>query len=431
MDFQTALDFTKADFAAYITRYWKERLQNKEVVLDDERKRDLEKYLGIVQRFAPCWLEEFDVCDKALGCEPGTYASRELAKDSSRPKAPHECTSWLLNPPITPNGHRILHKVRDANYREITIMRFRTECCKKYNRWLGLGNLGRMAPCMGMNEHGLAIIMNSGETTTENNYPGLTTPNMARCMLEQCSCIDEALELYKEIIRGNCYSHGASGSIFMMADTRRGIIAENTASHFAIGNVDDKFLIRANAWHLPGMECHSTTTYRGIVGNAQRECQVREGIRNALKAKGTVSLEDCWAIARSREGTVDRSNRAVCTDFTNSASTFEIDSEYPFLSTAYLAIGPQDQTVFMPVPMCATQYPAQMVDGSWSDEAFKSQKELGINSDLSKFTELEARMMAVYRPAQVKAHSLAATSPEGAQDILQAAFEECCKMRAE
>ena len=123
-------------------------------------------------------------------------------------------------------------------------------------------------------------------------------------------------------------------------------------------------------------------------------------------------------------------NRAVCTDFTNSSSTFEIDSEYPFLSTAYLAIGPQDQTVFMPIPMCVSQYPVQMIDGTWSDAAFESQKELGINSDLSKFTELEARMLAIYRPAQEKARALAATSPEGAQAILQAAFEECCKYHA-
>ena len=431
MDFQTAKDLTKAEFGDYCRRYWQPRLEKRPLIWNDESKKVTEKYLEIVQRYAPNWLEEFDVCDKSMGLESGIFAYCELGKETCKPKPPHECTSWLVNPQISTSGRRILHKVRDASCHEISIKRLRTECSSKTHRWLGLGDIGRMSPCMGMNECGLAIIMNSGELTTENNYPGLATPNMARCMLERCSCIDEALELYKDIIGNGCYSHGDRGSIFMMVDTRRGLIAENTACYCATSFVEDKFLIRANAWRLPTMECHSKITYREVVGNAQRECQVREGIRNALKEKGTVSLEDVWAIARSREGTVDRMNRAVCTDFSNSSASFEIDSEYPFLSTAYLAIGPQDQTYFMPMPICASQYPVQMVDGSWSDEAFKSQKEFGINSDLTKFTELEARMMAVYRPAQEKARALAATSPDGAQAILQAAFEECCKMRAE
>lgn len=430
MQFQTAKDLTKAEFSEFCRRYWLPRLAQKTIEWNDEKRRAVETYLGIVQKYAPNWLEEFEICDKTMGLEAGSYAFFELGKDTTKPQAPHECTSWILNPQISASGHRILHKVRDSSSHEIVIKRLRTECSSKTHRWLGLGDLGRMSPCMGMNEYGLAVIMNSGEPTWENNYPGLTTPNMARCILERCTSLEEAIELYKDIISNSCYSHSTRGSIFMMVDTRRGLIAENTARHFETAFLEESFLIRANAWHLPGMECHSATTQHEIVGNVQRECQVREGLRNALKEKGTVSLEDIWAIARSREGTIDRMNRAVCTDFSNSSSTFEIDSEYPFLSTAYLAIGPQDQTVFMPMPMCVTQYPVQMIDGTWSDAAFKSQKELGINSDLSKFTELEARMMAIYRSAQEKARALAATSPEGAQAILQAAFEECCKYHA-
>ena len=432
MDYQTAKDLTRAEFCEYCQRFWQPRLKSRDIEWNDEKKQALEGYLKLVQRFAPDWLEEFELCDKAMGLEAGAYALCEMGQDTSNPQPPpHECTSWIVNPQVSANGRRILHKVRDSNVHEISLMRFRTECNPKANRWLGLGTLGRMSPCMGMNEHGLAVIMDSGEPTWERNYPGLTTPNIARCLLEKCANLDEALALYAEIINSNGYSHKGSGSIFMMVDIRRGLVAENTAKHYAYAFVEDAFLIRANAWHLPSMECHSTTDYKWIVGNAQRESQVREGIRKALQEKGAISLEDCWKIARSREGTIDRRNRAVCTDFSNSSSTFEIDVEHPFLSTAYLAIGPQDQTPFMPMPLCATRYPAQMVDGSWSDEAFKGQQELGIHSDLNQFTELEARMMAIYRPAQEKARSLAKSNHAQAEAILQEAFESCCMVRAQ
>ena len=359
----------------------------------------------------------------------GGYAIRELKQDTTKPKPPHECTSWLLNPQVSANGRRVIHKVRDANDHEISLMRFRTECNPKAYRWLGLGTLGRMSPCMGMIERGLAVIMNSGEPTTERNFPGLTTPNIARCILERCANLEEAQALYAEIIQDRCYSHGVSGSIFMMADTTRGLIAENTACHFEVAYIDEAFLVRANAWHLPGMECHSTSGYKTIVGNAMRETQARDGIRAAIQEKGTVALEDCWAIARFREGTINRQNRAICTDFTNSSASLEIDWEHPLLSSVYVAIGPSDQTPFMPVPLCATRYPVQMVDGSWSDEAFKAQKEVGLQSDLSRFTELEARMMAIYRPAQERARALVGSNLAQAQALLQEAFEGCCQLR--
>ena len=100
--------------------------------------------------------------------------------------------------------------------------------------------------------------------------------------------------------------------------------------------------------------------------------------------------------------------RSVCFKNTNSASSLEIDRQYPdVLSSGYFTLGHPRHTVYIPVPITADKFLPGMTDSSWAKAAFARLKKLGTHSEVpAKWLEFEKTSMAKYQEAKAQARKL-------------------------
>lgn len=337
----------------------------------------------------------------------------------------HECTSWMLFPKLT-GGRLFLHKNRDADPYTIAIFKSPKD---DTNEWLALGNDGKTN--MVINCHGLAIVMNSGESTGEFAPPAdgrLTTPEIAREIVEHCENTTQAVARYKKVIAERRYTHKKKGSIFLMLDTKNGYIVESTARHVFPAKVTGDMAIRANIWHNFGISRYSKDTVAHTFDSTSREMLTRIRLNEALDNNGIITLKDIWRASRSRgEKELIGSDRGVCSPRTNSAATLSPDPEFPdVLSTEYVAIGPPAHTTFLPVPICLAKIPRDIADGSWSAAAYARHDKFGMKFDDNIWLPLEDEMLAIFEKAQADARPLLRNGKrKEAIAILNKAFKEC------
>ena len=310
----------------------------------------------------------------------------------------HECTSWMLFPKLT-GGRMLLHKNRDADQRGITLYK---SPLGDTNSWIALGDSGMTN--MVVNGHGLATAMNSGELTDENEPPEngrLKTPEIARELVESCENAVQAVARYKKIIAERRYTHNDRGSIFFIMDTKAGYVVESTARHVFPAKVTGGIAIRANIWHNFGISRYSKDTYTHALNSSSRELQVRIGLNEALAQNGRITLQDIWRTSRLRgDEKLIGSRSGICNKKTNSAATLAPDAEFPdVLSSIYVAIGPPACTVFLPVPICLSEIPDDISDGSWSSAAFARHDSFGLDFDDSIWLPFESKMSALFDDA--------------------------------
>ena len=335
-------------------------------------------------------------------------------KEEAKQGPGHECTSWLAFSDLTKNNTNLLHKNRDAKARDIMVVI--SPATSKY-KWVGLGGAepGKTDgwPCMGVNEAGFASVMNSGEKCTDNSgdKPGKTTPVILKEILSNCGNIDEALERLKLIAKNDEYSHKDAGSIFFFMDKEAAYIVEMTAHFITSQRFDRGYAFRANIWHNPGMAAYACSTIKSFLGSTNREYEVRTAMNNTLKDKGQFAVEDSIGMARMYKMDDTPIDRRVCSKYTNSACTLEIDREYPAqLSTAYVTLGPPRNTIYVPVPICATSVHPKMLSYEWTQASWKrfdEKGEKGGEADIpQEWLDYENKSMAEYRKAKDRARVL-------------------------
>ena len=322
----------------------------------------------------------------------------------------------------------ILHKNRDSSKIDIRLIKSDDDAKIK---WLGLGD---EFPCMGFNEKGLACVMNSGEETPEiapATEGRLTTPEILVQLLGNTDNTEDALKMLTAFIENGQYTHKNRGSIFFLMDTEGGMVVELTAKHVMPVVVTGNMTIRANIWHNPGMAQYSRSGIKSSMNSLSREFQAAQGLNEPLEKNGIITLEDIWRTSRMR-GTMESvmTEHGLCNKTTNSAATIAIDRDYPnVLSTMYVAIGPVGHTMYIPAPICLKEIPQDIADRSWSKAAFARSKEHGLAFDSDVWLPHEKAAMAIYRPALEKAKkAMQNHHRKDAQDILNVAFEKCCKI---
>ena len=91
-----------------------------------------------------------------------------------------------------------------------------------------------------------------------------------------------------------------------------------------------------------------------------------------------------------------------------SAVCFEPDPEFPAqLSTAYVALGPQRHTVYLPCPMALRRFPQQMENGKWGELAFSFRKKAGDHHKLvDELFAFEDKIIPEYEQAREEARKL-------------------------
>ena len=97
--------------------------------------------------------------------------------------------------------------------------------------------------------------------------------------------------------------------------------------------------------------------------------------------------------------------------FSLSAVCFELDPEFPeSVNCAYVALGPQQHTVYLPTPMALKQFPEDMQNGKWAARAFALRMKLGDDHrHLDRIEVLEAEFIAEFSAAREEALTLLRT----------------------
>ena len=326
----------------------------------------------------------------------------------------HECTSWLVFHDLTGNNTNLLHKNRDAVTRPSRDVSVLISPAGTRYQWVGLGNAdigmtdGKL--CMSINEKGLAAVMNSGEKCIDNstNPNGKRTPDILKAVMSNCASIDEALEMVRGFVADNDYLHDDKGSIFFFMDRDAAYIVEMTAHYISPMRYDHGYAFRANIWHNPDMASFADNDVATFLNSANREYMVLTGFNRAIRARGRFAVEDSITISRETELPDTPIERRVCSQYTNSSATLELDREYPFpLSTAYVLIGPPRQTICVPVPIAMRDVHPTMRSQAWRNAAWKRFDELGVEAPVpAEWLAFEKESFAQYRTAQGKAREL-------------------------
>ena len=350
-------------------------------------------------------------------------ANAQLAED---PELEHECTSWMVFPDMA-GGYRILHKNRDAKPRDIAISRW-SDSSK--HKWIGLGSAG--SPNMGISEKGLAIVMNSGEATFENEPAEegrMGTPSIARYLLENTTTAAEAVAEFQKIIDRRGYTHEKRGSIFFIMDLKEGYVIECTAHHALPVRVADGIHVRANIWKNPGMAKYTRNSCKATMNSASREFQATTNLNLAVDDHGKITIEDIANISRLL-GDVEAigNERGVCGKTTNSAATLLLDEEFPdVLSAEFVTIGPPRHTAYLPVPICIEDIPADILDETWSKASFARFDKDGLEFDCTVWKQLETDLRNDFMVASDKARQLLRDGKrDAAVEIMRNMFAAGC-----
>ena len=137
-----------------------------------------------------------------------------------------------------------------------------------------------------------------------------------------------------------------------------------------------------------------------------REANVRRELKRG-RVNGKYTIPDTMRVSRLKWQKEQDKHLPFRKDSV-SAATFEIDPEFPdVLSTAYIALGPQQHTVYLPTPMALEQFPKEIGDGSWGELAYSLRKAAGDDHDgLKRIVELEQKLFAEYDHVREQARSL-------------------------
>ncbi len=421
------LYFSEQNADSFALAYSKNRNLSKETFMEEsaktlakisvsESQRRNAVFIEHVQKFAPEWLLEFSSLDRALALPEGHYLSLLAAQTWQEPE-PHECTSWIVMPDLTQNKNILIHKNRDSK-----ATKHAPAWVKKPGKigWFGTCSLLFPFPVAGINEKGLAVMMNNADAYDGWNNSGLSTPMIARIILENCGTCQEAADLLDKIIAEKAYYHGKTGSIFLFAEAEIGGIYELSATRSVYLPFSFGYAIRANTWELPGMVALSKKTAKQMAGDDFREYQVRDALMAAIK-RGGVEAEDCFAASRLRGDNLAKHCFPVCWNNSTAFATCEIDREFPELHTLYLASGPSRNTIAIPIPLGAYALPSKMFSGEWTALAQEFKRKAGIDHDkLPEIEKIEKELCADYHVAREKARLLLREGEKTAtRDLLQ------------
>ena len=326
----------------------------------------------------------------------------------------HECTSWMIFSDLTKNGTNILHKNRDSKNRNVAVLSGGKDSGRK---WIGLGSRSeaKISPCMGMNDSGVAGVMNSGMTSIDNstNPAGKGTPAMLKEMLEESDTAKEALDVLLSLIKAEDYFHGTKGSTFFIMDTKEGYICEFTAHHTSVQRYDSKYVLQANIWHNPGIDLYTEDPFSPYLNSCGREYIGKNFLNHAYREKGCLARQDCLDLARYACMPEDSplAHRSIAHKFTNSSSTCVIDQEFPgVLSTGFFTIGHPRHTICVPVPVCAETFHPKMVDApifSWSGTSYAKQDIRGFDAPIpEEWLAFENKAFAEYENILAEARKL-------------------------
>ena len=319
------------------------------------------------------------------------------------------CTSWLLHRSATRSGRMILQKCRDSFPGRLDAD---IRIAPNGWRWMRIGS-NQHYPNFGMNDRGVAITMNDGDQT-DVRHPGGERAGMSaaitiRMVVTTCETAEQAVEMIRHV--GRCGLKLGSNASYLIADPRRAFLVDLAHGYAEVKEITGGSIVISNTWHLPGGEYISTKKLAYGRGDRAREANTRMALQKS-RLDGKYTVRGCFDVSRLPCGRLlkEKFPYRVGKGGGNSlgCSCFELDAEFPaYLSYAYLALGPQQHTIFLPIPMSLEQLPDKVRDGSWAMLAYDLRAKVGTNPKyLAEFSQLEDRFLAEVEAARQQARAL-------------------------
>ena len=315
------------------------------------------------------------------------------------------CTSFAIHPSRSETGRMLLQKCRDS-----TMGKLDAEILTAKNgvRWMRIGASG--GAMFAMNDRGVAVTVNTGNKLEGDDIPKKATTHsvsLFRRIMEECSSAEAGVPLIEKHFRN-------PAGIYMIADAKRAFLVEAGAGYGVHKEITGGILVVANEMHLPGVEEYNTSAAPGMGRQRAREANTRAALKKTSNKHGKYTRRGMFATSRIIHGSKIRElyvfRRISPKSGVGSVSAvcFEPDPEFPKqLSTAYIALGPQRHTVYLPCPMALAQFPQKLRDGSWAELSVAIRKNQGEkNPLLPRIVVLENELLTEYDRTREEAREL-------------------------
>ena len=314
------------------------------------------------------------------------------------------CTSWVIHRSRTRDGRMIVQKCRDSRVGKLTAD---IRVAPDGRRWMRIG-VNEHWPTFAMNDRGLVATMNDGDDLTIKHPGGeklgIGTGDILRKAMLECDNAYDAALMIRDYGR-NGRRNGRGGTL-LVADAKRAFLIDVGPGYGEMKEITGGMVIISNCLHLPGIEEISRQKVNTLRSDRAREANVRAALKAELvdgkyTPSGTIKVSrmKCGKAMKDKYPFRKNSLGGVC---------FEIDGEFPAqLSTAYMALGPQQHTIYLPCPMALKRFPKQIESGEWGDLALNLRRKVGDDHpQVQALFELEARIIPEYEKAREEARLL-------------------------
>ena len=321
------------------------------------------------------------------------------------------CTSWMIHPAVSASGRMLVQKCRDSR---VTPLDADIRRSRHGVKWMRIGMFKHVA-LFAVNEKGVVAIMNDGDDLTlkypDKEFPDLkdarmwtACAEMMRQMMDECATAEKAVKLALHYGRNRIQS--ARGGTMFIADPKQGFMIDLGSGYAEAKELTGGMIIISNCMHLPGVEEFSVKPVTGVRSDRAREANTRAELRKR-RAKGKYTVKGTMEVSRllCQDNML---KKYPCRRNSLGGVCFEIDPEFPAqLTTAYIALGPQQHTVYLPTPMALEQFPKEIVDSSWADMAYKLREKVGYDHKyIARFDAFEERVLAEYDRVRDEARAL-------------------------
>ena len=304
------------------------------------------------------------------------------------------CTSWVITPEKSASGRMILHKSRDQHLVQVDAHMMVTP---NGSRWMNIGSAG--GATFMLTERGVALTSNSGDSYL--GTPKKLAKKLPPFNITFADTIKDAAAAAEFVRRYGRAGWRAKGGLYLVADAKRAFTVEVASGYGEMMEIPGWIYVISNSMHLGGCEGFLQRPFPTFRSHRAREANTRAELQRT-QVDGKYTVAGVLKTSRLPGGPTPFNSYSL------TGVCFELDPEFPeMIGCAYIALGPQQHTVYLPTPMALEQFPEDMQNGKWAARAFALRMKVGDDHKyLPRIEALEAEFLAEFDAVRESARKL-------------------------
>ena len=304
------------------------------------------------------------------------------------------CTSWVITPEKSASGRMILHKSRDQHLVQVDAHMMVTP---NGSRWMNIGSAG--GATFMLTEHGVALTSNSGDSYL--GKPKKLAKKLPPFNVTFADTVKDAATAAAFVRDYGRAGWRAKGGLYLVADAKRAFTIEVASGYGEMAEIPGWIYVISNSMHLGGCEGFLQRPFPTFRSHRAREANTRAELQRT-QVDGKYTVAGVFKTSRLPGGPTPFNSYSL------TAVCFELDPEFPeMIGCAYIALGPQQHTVYLPTPMALEQFPEDMQNGKWGARAFALRLKVGDNHKyLPQIEALEKEFLSEFDAAREAARKL-------------------------